>query len=79
MSEPENDYTSFYVTFVDNGDKTSNVWVFDKDTVMPDITAYELAQILRIAIKLDDRYMDKIIGNERLMRHFKMRSESWVP
>jgi len=70
-----NDYISISVRFVDEEDRTPTTWVFDKDTAKPDLTAYELVQILRIVLTTDNKYMDEIRGDERLMRHFQMREK----
>jgi hypothetical protein len=46
-------------------------WVFDHTTVQPDITAYELAQILSLHLSLPDGILNRLKSHYRIMRHFR--------
>jgi hypothetical protein len=46
-------------------------WVFDVTTVQPDITAFELAQIMSLRLSLPDGIMQRLKSHYRLLRHFR--------
>jgi len=51
------------------GDGSS--WEFSRDTVQPDITAYELARILSIKLTIADGLMEQFKSEPNVMRHFQ--------
>lgn len=71
------DYTSVHMTFsvalggpeAWRGD--GGHWTFDVTTVQPDITAFELAQIMAASLTLSDGLMDRLKSYPGLLRHFR--------
>jgi len=71
------DYTSFSFTVqhTEGGPKEvlgdGSRWIFDVTTVQPDITPFELAQILSLHLSLADGLLGRLKTYPDLMRHFR--------
>ena len=67
-------FTSFEVIVRDKGGGVAgdgSRWTFSRDTVQPDITAYELARALSITLTLPDGMMDQFKQEPDVLRHFQ--------
>jgi len=47
-----------------------SIWSATRDTIQPDITAYELACIMKLGIYIADGHMTGLKASPRLLRHF---------
>lgn len=69
----ERDYVTTALCFGTAEERAHAGWVrFDKDTALKSMTAWELAQILRIVIELPMHLAKAVMDDEKVARHFKV-------